>query len=768
MTTTDDSRPSTRLELDVGGMTCASCAARVEKKLNRLDGVEATVNYATEKATVFAPAGYDPALLVAQVESAGYSAELPTPSATGAGAAGAADPAAEHADRDSELAVARRRLGVSAALGLPVVLLSMIPALQFAGWQWLALALATPVVVWGAWPFHRAAAVNLRHGAATMDTLVSLGVTAAFAWSVYALLVGDAAAGGMSGAELYLEVAAGVTVFVLAGRYLEKRSKRRAGAALRTLLESGATEASVLRTAAGSGGVHEVRIPADRLVVGDVFVVRPGERIATDGVVTEGTGAVDASMLTGESVPVEVAPGDTVAGGSVNSGGRLVVRATRVGEETTLAQIARLVEDAQSGKAAAQRLADRISAVFVPVVIGIALVTLVAWLLLGFPADSAFTAAVAVLIIACPCALGLATPTALLVGTGRGAQLGILITGPEVLEATRRVDTVLLDKTGTLTTGRMTLVDVTAEGEPGVSAAEALRRAGAVEDASEHPIARAIADAARSAGDLPAVDGFRSDGGLGVSGTVDGERVTIGRASFVTAAGMPLGPRLEAARADAEACGQTAVVVGWGGRARAVLAVADRVAPNSAEAVARLARLGLSTVLLTGDNETVARRVADDVGIETVIAGVLPAQKAEAVRRLQAEGHRVAMVGDGVNDAAALAAADLGIAMGTGTDAAIQAADLTLVRGDLTAAADAIRLSRRTLATIHGNLFWAFAYNLAALPLAASGLLNPMIAGAAMAFSSVFVVTNSLRLRSFRPLPTASGRSHANEERSRA
>ncbi|MFE4949848.1 heavy metal translocating P-type ATPase [Leifsonia sp. NPDC056665] len=724
-----------RLELLIGGMTCASCAARVEKRLNKLDGVEASVNYATEKATVFAPAGYDTGVLVAQVESAGYTAAVPAPES----AARAADP---------ELADLRRRLIVSAALGLPVVLLSMIPALQFPSWQWVALALATPVVAWGAWPFHRAAAVNLRHGAATMDTLVSLGVTAAFAWSVYALLFGGAGAPGMTGADLYLEVAAGVTVFVLAGRYLEKRSKRRAGAALRALLESGAKEASVLRGGDDNDAPREERIPVERLVVGDVFIVRPGERIAADGLVTDGSGAVDASMLTGESVPVEVGPGDSVAGGTVNAGGRLLVRATTVGADTKLAQIARLVEDAQSGKAAAQRLADRISGVFVPVVIGIALVTLAAWLLLGAPVEAAFTAAVAVLIIACPCALGLATPTALLVGTGRGAQLGILITGPEVLEATRRVDTVLLDKTGTVTTGRMTLVGVVADDG---DSAGALRRAGAVEDASEHPIARAIADAARAAGVLPPVTAFRTDGGLGVSGTVDGERVVVGRASFVSAAGMPLDSGLQRAVVDAEASGTTAVVVGWGDRARAVLTLADAVAPHSAEAVRRLTRLGLTPVLLTGDNETVARRVAHEVGIAEVIAGVLPAEKAAVVRRLQSEGRRVAMVGDGVNDAAALAAADLGLAMGTGTDAAIQAADLTLVRGDLTAAADAVRLSRRTLATIRGNLFWAFAYNLAALPLAAFGLLNPMIAGAAMAFSSVFVVTNSLRLRTFRP-----------------
>ncbi len=760
MSTTDAARPRPRLELTIGGMTCASCAARVEKKLNRLEGVEASVNYATEKATVSAPAGYDPAQLIAQVETAGYTAELPAPRS--------ADAEAAEQTADHDLAALRRRLIASAALALPVVLLSMIPALQFPGWQWAALTLTTPVVVWGAWPFHRAAAVNLRHGAATMDTLVSLGVSAAFAWSVYALLFGDAAAPGMSGADLYLEVAAGVTAFVIAGRYLEKRSKRRAGAALRALIESGAKEASVLRPASTSSEVRELRVPVDQLLVGDVFVVRPGERIATDGTVTEGTGAVDASLLTGESVPVEVAPGDTVAGGTVNSGGRLVVRATRVGAETTLARISRLVEDAQSGKAAAQRLADRISAVFVPVVLGIAVVTLAAWLLLGFPAEAAFTAAVAVLIIACPCALGLATPTALLVGTGRGAQLGILITGPEVLEATRRVDTVLLDKTGTVTTGRMALADVTSESGDTASAAEALRRAGAVEDASEHPIARAIANAAKQAGALPGVDGFRSDGGLGVAGTVEGERVIVGRASFVTSAGMALGPGLQQAAAAAEASGRTAVVVGWDGRVRAVLAVADTVAPHSAEAVRRLRRLGLAPVLLTGDNETVARRVAQEVGIDTVIAGVLPAGKADVVRGLQAEGRRVAMVGDGVNDAAALAAADLGLAMGTGTDAAIQAADLTLVRGDLTAAADAIRLSRRTLATIHGNLFWAFAYNLAALPLAAFGLLNPMIASAAMAISSVFVVTNSLRLRSFRPLAVAGLPKHHTEDRRRS
>ncbi|MFC0540245.1 heavy metal translocating P-type ATPase [Kutzneria chonburiensis] len=710
------------VELSIGGMTCASCANRIERKLNKVDGVTATVNYATEKARVSFPDSVVPADLVQVVEAAGYTAALPVDKV---------EPPVEHDPL-------RQRLLVSASLAVPVILLSMVPLLQFPNWQWLALTLASPVVVWGALPFHRAAWTNLTHGAATMDTLISMGVGAAYLWSLYALFLGDAAmpAAGMatmSGMDIYLEVAAGVTVFILAGRYFEARSKRRSGAALRALLELGAKDVAVLRDG------RERRIPLGELRVGDEFVVRPGEKIATDGVITEGSSAVDMSMLTGESVPVEVRSGDAVVGATVNAGGRLVVRATRVGADTQLAQMARLVEEAQNGKAAVQRLADRVSGVFVPVVIMLALATLVVWLATGHPAEAAFTAAVAVLIIACPCALGLATPTALLVGTGRGAQLGILIKGPEVLESTRRVDTVVLDKTGTVTEGRMSLVSVhVAEG---VSAEEALRLAGALEHASEHPIARAIAAAAGSS--LPAVAEFHAEEGLGVQGVVDGHRVQVGRW------GLPLDSELTAAKQTAEQAGRTAVVAAWDGIARAVLVVSDTVKPTSAEAVAGLKSLGLKPVLLTGDNASVARAVAAEVGIDDVISEVLPADKVDVVARLQREGRVVAMVGDGVNDAAALARADLGLAMGTGTDVAIEASDLTLVRGDLRAAVDAIRLSRKTLGTIKGNLFWAFAYNVAALPLAAFGLLNPMIAGAAMAFSSVFVVSNSLRLRRF-------------------
>jgi Cu+-exporting ATPase len=734
------------IELAIGGMTCASCAARVEKKLNRMDGVTASVNYATEKARVTYTDLVTPDALVATVEATGYTAELPSPTAPEAPAD--ADPAAE----------LRHRLLVSLALAVPVVLLSMVPALQFTNWQWAALTLAAPVAVWGAWPFHRAAWTNLRHRAATMDTLISLGVLAAFGWSLYALFLGHAGMPGMTmpfslfpgrdhgaAGEIYLEVAAGVTVFLLAGRYFEARAKRRSGAALRALLEMGAKDVAVLR-----GGL-ETRIGVEQLAVGDEFVVRPGEKVATDGVVTEGTSALDVSMLTGESVPVEAAPGDAVAGATVNAGGRLVVRATRVGTDTQLAQMARLVEEAQSGKAAVQRLADRVSGVFVPIVIALSLATLAFWLLAGASAEMAFGAAVAVLIIACPCALGLATPTALLVGTGRGAQLGILIKGPEVLESTRRVDTVVLDKTGTVTTGRMSLLSaVPAEGVP---AEELLRIAGALEDSSEHPIARAVARGARErVGGLPPVTDFANEAGRGVSGVVDGYAAAAGRRSWLASAWAQEAPAalVESAEA-AEAQGRTAVWVGWDGAVRGVLVVADTVKPTSAEAVARLRALGLSPVLLTGDNVRAAHAVAAEVGIapEDVIAEVLPADKADVVKRLQDEGRVVAMVGDGVNDAAALARADLGLAMGTGTDVAIEASDLTLVRGDLRAAADAIRLSRRTLRTIKGNLFWAFGYNVAALPLAAAGLLNPMIAGAAMALSSVFVVTNSLRLRRF-------------------
>ncbi|MEU8785624.1 heavy metal translocating P-type ATPase [Streptomyces sp. NPDC048637] len=747
------------VELEIGGMTCASCAARIEKKLNRMEGVTATVNYATEKAQVAVAEGSGVAAadLIATVEKTGYTATVPPPPAPAETPGAAAGEAADGRD-DAAHAALRQRLLVSLALTVPVVLMAMVPPLQFTNWQWLSLTLAAPVVAYGAWPFHRAAWTNLRHGAATMDTLISMGTLAALGWSLWALFFGTAGMPGMthpfeltlartdgSGA-IYLEAAAGVTTFILAGRSFEARAKRKAGAALRALLELGAKEVAVLRDG------REVRVPVGALSVGDRFVVRPGEKIATDGTVVEGASAVDASMLTGESVPVEVSPGDTVTGATVNAGGRLVVEATRVGADTQLARMARLVEDAQNGKAAAQRLADRISAVFVPVVIALALGTLGYWLGTGHGAVAAFTAAVAVLIIACPCALGLATPTALMVGTGRGAQLGILLKGPEVLESTRRVDTVVLDKTGTVTTGVMTLTEVhLAEG---VTEGEALRLAGALEHASEHPIARAVATGAESRGaTLPAPEDFENVPGLGVRGVVEGHAVLVGREQLLNRWSQYLTPELAAAKAAAEARGRTAVTVGWDGAARAVLVVSDAVKPTSAEAVRRLRALGLTPVLLTGDNEAVATAVAAEVGIDEVIAEVLPEDKVAVVARLQSEGRSVAMVGDGVNDAAALARADLGLAMGTGTDAAIEAGDLTLVRGDLRAAADAIRLARATLGTIRTNLFWAFGYNVAALPLAAAGLLNPMIAGAAMAFSSVFVVGNSLRLRRFRALP---------------
>ena len=752
MSTVDDA-PTQQVDLAITGMTCASCANRIERKLNKMDGVTATVNYATEKARVVFPLDLPPESLLDTVEAAGYHAALPRPPAE----PGTSAPPAPSAE-DDEVRALRQRLLVSAVLSVPVVALAMVPAWQFDYWQWLSLTLAAPVVVWGGWPFHKAAWVNLRHATSTMDTLVSLGTLAAFGWSLYALFLGTAGMPGMThpfeltvartdgAGNIYLEAAAGVTTFLLAGRYFEKRSKRRAGQALRALMEMGAKDVAVLRD-----GVEQ-RVPVEQLAVDDLFVVRPGETIATDGVVEEGTSAVDASMLTGESVPVEVSPGATVAGATVNVGGRLVVRADRVGAETQLARMAQMVEDAQSGKAEAQRLADRVSGVFVPVVIALAVATLGFWVGSGNGWSVAFTAAVAVLIIACPCALGLATPTALMVGTGRGAQLGILIKGPEVLETTRRVDTVLLDKTGTVTTGQMTLVDLTAA--DGVDPGEALRLAGALEAASEHPIARAVATAAARDGLLPGVEDFRNVEGLGVQGVVDGHAVLVGRPRLLAEWSQHLPPVLEKARADAEAEGRTVVAVGWDGAARAVLSVADAVKPTSAEAVATLRRLGLRPMLLTGDNLTVARAVARQVGIDEsdVLAEVLPGDKLEQVRRLQGEGRVVAMVGDGVNDAPALAQADLGLSMGTGTDGAIEAGDLTLVRGDLRVAADAIRLSRRTLATIKGNLFWAFAYNVAALPLAAAGLLNPMLAGAAMAFSSVFVVSNSLRLRGFQPL----------------
>lgn len=749
------------VELDITGMTCASCANRIERKLNKLDGVTATVNYATEKASVQHTADVSTDDLLRTVEAAGYQAAVPRTERADAG-----DDAAPDA-RDHELQTLRQRVLVSAALSVPVILMAMVPALQFDNWQWLSLTLAAPVVVWGAWPFHRAAWTNLRHGAFTMDTLVSIGTLAALSWSVVALFFGHAGMPGMKHpfeltvqrgeglSNIYLEAAAGVTTFILLGRYIEARSKRAAGAALRALLDLGAKDVAVLRGPAGAE--REERIPVADLAVGDRFVVRPGEKIATDGEVVSGRSAVDLSMLTGESVPVEVAAGDTVVGATVNASGRLVVRATRVGSDTQLAQMAKLVEDAQTGKAPVQRLADRISSVFVPLVLLLALGTLVVWLLIGAGASAAFTAAVAVLIIACPCALGLATPTALMVGTGRGAQLGILIKGPEALEATRTVDTVVLDKTGTVTTGAMAVRQVLAA--PDESPDQVLRLAGAVESASEHPVAQAVAKAAARHGALPPVDDFTNHAGLGVAGAVSSDSesgsattVLVGRPSLLEQQGMTVPEALAADVDEAQRRGETVVLVGWDGRARGAVAVADAVKPTSAQAVADLKHLGLRPILLTGDQEVVARSVADEVGIDEVIAEVLPQDKVDVVRRLQDQGRVVAMVGDGVNDAAALAQADLGLAMGTGTDVAIEASDLTLVSGDLATAVDAIRLSRRTLSTIKGNMFWAFAYNVAALPVAALGLLNPMLAGAAMAFSSVFVVLNSLRLRSFRAL----------------
>jgi Cu+-exporting ATPase len=751
MAETASTTPNLRtVDLEIGGMTCSSCAARIAKHLSKLDGVEADVNYATERATVTVDDKTTTDELIAEVASIGYSAALPSaPSDEPAGATSS--------DGDPEVEALRDRLIVSAVLGIPVLLMSMISPLQFTYWQWLAFTMTAPVVAWGAWPFHRAAWLNLRHGAATMDTLISLGTISAFGWSVYALFWGDAGVPGMTMSlsfsvergsgqqEIYLEIASVVTVFLLAGRYFEACARRSSGAALRALLDLGAKDVAVIR------GDVETRIPIDQLVVGDRFVVRPGEKVATDGVIDEGSSAIDASLLTGEPVPVEVGPGDPVTGATVNAGGRLVVRATRVGSDTALAQIARLVTAAQTGKAPVQRLADQISAVFVPVVIAIAVGTFGFWFGSGGSSATAFTAAVAVLIIACPCALGLATPTALLVGTGRGAQLGILIKGPEVLESTRQVDTIVLDKTGTVTTGQMALVDVVSI--DGVSADEVLRLVGALEAASEHPIGQAIAAGARDrAGKLAAVEAFSNLEGLGVQGVVDGHAVLAGRERLLDEHAMHVDERLRDAKERAEALGHTPVLAGWDGEIRAVLVVADTVKATSAEAVTRLRALGLTPVLLTGDNERAARAVADEVGVETVVAEVLPAEKVDVIRRLQGEGKVVAMVGDGVNDAAALAQSDLGIAMGTGTDVAIEASDLTLVRGDLRTAADAIRLSRRTLRTIKANLFWAFGYNVAAIPLAAAGLLNPLIAALSMAFSSVFVVTNSLRLRRFHAL----------------
>jgi Cu+-exporting ATPase len=751
-----DVREPAGLELELTGMTCASCANRIERSLNRVPGVEATVNYATEKASVRAAAGaeapLDAAALIAAVEKAGYSATLVVPREVSA-ASGDDDRVGELAGELREL---RQRLIISAVLTVPVLVLSMIPALQFVNWQWLALTLAAPVAVWGAWPFHRVALHNARRFIASMDTLISVGVTAAFLWSVYALFFGEAGRPGMTmqlqllgtpeaGAhEIYLEVAAAVTVFILLGRYLEARAKRSSREALDALLDLAAREATVLRE-----GV-EVRVPVDALQVGDRFVVRPGETIATDGLVLDGASSVDQSLLTGESVPVDVAVDDRVVGGTLAVGGRLVIEATRVGADTELARLARLVEEAQTGKAEVQRIADRVSGIFVPVVFALALVTLLAWIVFADSVEIGFTAAVATLIIACPCALGLATPTALLVGTGRGSQLGILIRGPQVLEHTRRIDTIVLDKTGTVTTGHMAVRSVTAVG--GIDRERMLVLAAAAEDGSEHPLARAVVDHARASGlELPPAESFEAHAGAGVTAAVDGHALAVGRASWLQESWAVVVD--DALIADSQAEGATPVVVAIDGVVAGVIVLADTLKPTSVLALERLRALGLTPVLLTGDNEGAARAVAAQLGIEDVRAGVTPAGKLDAIRQLQAAGHVVAMVGDGVNDAAALAASDLGVAMGGGTDAAMAASDLTVVSGDLLVVVDAIRLARRTLRTIIGNLFWAFGYNVAAIPVAMLGLLNPLLAGLAMAFSSVFVVTNSLRLRGFRPQP---------------
>ena len=731
----------TEVDLDIGGMTCTSCAMSIEKKLNKLPGVVATVNCATEKAHVVLPQGISVERAIETIADTGYTASMREVDAVSAAA-----------DDDGELRSLRQRLIISAILTIPVVLMAMVPALQFDYWQWISLVLATPVVFWGAWPFHRATWANLRHGAVTMDTLISLGVIAAYVWSLYALFFGGAGMVGMTmdfawlpsesgNVEIYFEVASAVTVFILLGRYLEVRAKARSGAALKALLTLGAKDVAVLRD-----GV-EIRISVTELAVGDLFVVRPGEKVATDGVVVEGESAVDNSLLTGEPVPVDVGPGDAVIGATINAGGRLIVSTTEVGGDTQLARIARMVEQAQTGKAPVQRLADRVATIFVPIVIGLSLLTLAGWLLTGHSATAAFTAAVSVLIIACPCALGLATPTALLVGTGRAAQLGIVIKGPQILESTRRVDTFVLDKTGTITTGRMSLIDVIPLGMHAPH--EVLRLAGALEAASEHPVGRAIAMGAGES--LPPVEGFASVRGLGVSGVVEGHSVAAGRPAWLADQWSVLfDSKALTAMHVHEDLGRTVIGIAIDGEPAGFAIVSDTVKPESARAIAGLRALGLRPVLLTGDNPRAAAAVAAEVGIEEVIAEVLPDEKARLISGLQSRGDVVAMAGDGVNDAAALALADLGLAMGTGTDAAIEAADITLVRGDLMGAVDAIRLSRRTLRIIKGNLFWAFAYNIAAIPLAMAGLLNPMVAGAAMAFSSVFVVTNSLRLRRFR------------------
>ena len=742
--------PVQTIELDVQGMTCASCAARIEKKLNRLEGVNATVNYATEKATVHAGTSTTTQTLIETIEKTGYHATLPAESPR---------------DPDLELRRLRRRLIITAALSVPVIMTAMVPAWQFPWWQWISFALTCVVVTWGAWPFHRATLLNLQHGNATMDTLISLGTFAAFGWSAYALFFGAAGEIGFTHpfelrlvrhaptANLYLEAAVGITTFLLLGRYLEARAKRRSGAALRALLDLTPSQATLLT----SDG--EMVVDISQLHVADRFVVRPGERVATDGVIVSGHSALDTSTVTGESVPVEAGPGDAVVGATVNTHGRLVVEATRVGADTQLAQVVRMVAEAQSGKAAVQRLADRVSEVFVPIVIALAVATLGFWLGQGSGVAFAFTSAVAVLIIACPCALGLATPTALLVGTGRGAQLGIVISGPEVLESARHLDTIVLDKTGTITEGRLAVLAVTAGG--GSTADEVIMAAGAAESGSEHPIARAITGYARARGSLATLSKLHNRPGLGVRAELsesggpmsqpDSDKsVFVGRHELMEAEGLLVAEELRKAYTAEQAQGRTAVLVGWAGEARGVIAVADVLKPTSAEAVRRLRGLGLRPVLLTGDHEAAARIVAAEVGVDEVIANVLPQQKVAEVMRLQKDGHQVAMVGDGVNDAAALAQSDLGIALGTGTDAAMHASDLTLISGDLRVAADAVRLSRATLRTIHGNLWWAFGYNVVALPLAAIGFLNPMIAAAAMALSSLFVVTNSLRLLRFR------------------
>ncbi len=757
--TTETAASDHAVVLKISGMTCASCAARIGKHLNKLDGVLATVNYATENASITFSDATSVAELVEQIEAIGYSAEPPRTAASETPGSPAHEKVDEPDPADHRWPV---RLIVSTLLTAPVLALSMITPLQFRNWQWLAFALAWPVILWGAWPMHRSAWKNLRHGAATMDTLISIGTLSAFAWSVYALFWGSAGMTGMKmsfsftterGAgqgDIYLEVASAVTVFILAGRHFESRAKHRAGAALRALLDLGAKDAAVLRN-----GI-EVRVPVSELVVGDRFIVRPGEKVATDGVIEEGSSAIDASLLTGESMPIDVAPGDSVTGATINTSGRLIVRATRVGADTALAQIARLVTDAQNGKATVQRLADQVSGIFVPVVIALAAATLGFWLGTGETGPASFTAAVAVLIIACPCALGLATPTALLVGTGRGAQMGILIKGPQVLESTRRIDTVVFDKTGTITTGHMALTEIICV--DGTDVDELLRYAGALESASEHPVARAIAQGARDrVGLLGSVENFSSLAGLGVEGNVDGHFVVAGREHLLAERHMPLNDHLRTAKDAAEAQGRTAILVGWDGRIRGLLVVTDTVKATSAAAVDQLRKLGIKPILLTGDNQRAARSVATSVGIESVIAEVLPADKVETIKALQASGSVVAMIGDGVNDAAALAQADLGIAMGTGSDVAIEAGDLTLIAGDLLSVVDAICLSRRTLKTIRTNLFWAFAYNTAAIPLAAAGLLNPLIAGASMGLSSIFVVANSLRLRRFRSVTSAEG-----------